>query len=32
MSERAAPAFVPGLELGRRFYGEAVRPILDALP
>jgi hypothetical protein len=24
------PQFIPGLELSRRFYGEAVRPILDA--
>lgn len=24
------PTFIPGLELGRRFYAEVVRPILDA--
>ena len=29
MSESSMPDFVPGLELSRRFYAEAVRPILD---
>lgn len=23
------PAFIPGIELSRRFYTEAVRPVLD---
>ena len=27
--EDALPSFIPGLELSRRFYWEAVRPILD---
>ncbi len=32
-SELSIPRFIPGLELARRFYWEAVRPILDsALP
>jgi len=30
MTDPIVPAFVPGLELSRRFYWEAVRPILDA--
>jgi len=30
MTAHDSPAFVPGLELCRRFYWEAVRPILDA--
>ena len=29
MSEKSRPDFVPGLELSRRYYLEAVRPILD---
>ncbi len=29
MSEPEQPPFVPGLELARRFYEEAVRPVLD---
>lgn len=30
MTQQALPRFVPGLELSRRFYWEAVRPVLDA--
>jgi hypothetical protein len=29
MSKSTTPQFVPGLELSRRFYREAVRPVLD---